>query len=45
MIITEFKEIASQHNRKVGTAARGNLVRAIQQPEENQLCFSCRMYV
>jgi hypothetical protein len=44
MKVTEFKGIASQQNFKVGNAVTSDLVRAIQQAEENQLCFSNSMY-
>ena len=40
MKITEIKEIAKQHNLKVGKATKSELVQAIQQAEGNQLCFS-----
>lgn len=39
MKIDEIKEIARNHNIKVGKAKKSDLVRAIQQAEGNQPCF------
>ena len=39
MKITEIKEIARQHNIKVGKANKSELVRSIQEAEGNQQCF------
>ncbi len=40
MKITEIKEIAKQHNLKVGKGTKGELVRSIQEAEGNQQCFA-----
>jgi len=40
MKINEIKEIAKQHNIKVGKMKKADLVRAIQEAERNELCFS-----
>lgn len=39
MKVNEIKEIARQHNLKVGKATKSELVKAIQQAEGNQRCF------
>jgi hypothetical protein len=39
MKLDEIKEIAKQHNIKVGKMKKAELVRAIQQAEENEVCF------
>jgi hypothetical protein len=39
MKLDEIKEIAKQHNIKVGKMKKADLVRAIQQVEKNDLCF------
>ena len=39
MRLTEIKEIAKQHNVKVGKATKSELVRSIQQAEGNFDCF------
>ena len=39
MKIDEIKEIARQHNIKIGKAKKSDLVRSIQQAEGNQQCF------
>lgn len=39
MNITEIKEIAKQHNLKVGKSTKGELIRSIQQAEGNFPCF------
>lgn len=39
MKITEIKEIARQHDLKIGKATKSQLVRSIQQAEGNQQCF------
>lgn len=44
MKITEFKGSPGQPHFKVDNAARNNLVRAIQQAEENSICFSDNLY-
>ena len=35
----EIKEIAKQHNIKVGKMKKADLVRAIQHAENNHVCF------
>lgn len=40
MKLDEIKEIARQHNLKIGKANKTELVRAIQQAEGNQPCFN-----
>ena len=39
MKLDEIKEIAKQHNIKVGKMKKADLVRAIQQSEGNKVCF------
>jgi hypothetical protein len=39
MKLDEIKEIAKQHNIKVGRMKKAELIRAIQQAEENVVCF------
>jgi hypothetical protein len=39
MKLEEIKEIAKQHNIKVGKLKKADLVRAIQQAENNDVCF------
>jgi hypothetical protein len=39
MKLDEIKEIAKQHNIKVGKMKKAELVRSIQQAEENEVCF------
>jgi hypothetical protein len=39
MKLDEIKEIAKQHNIKVGKQKKADLVRAIQQAEQNDACF------
>lgn len=39
MKIDEIKEIAKQHDIKVGKMKKAELVRAIQQAEGNDTCF------
>ena len=39
MKLDEIKEIAKQHNIKVGKMKKAELVRAIQQAENNDVCF------
>jgi hypothetical protein len=39
MKMNEIKEIAKQHNIKVGKMKMADLVRAIQQAENNDVCF------
>jgi hypothetical protein len=39
MKIDEIKEIARQHNIKVGKMKKAELVRAIQEAEGNETCF------
>jgi hypothetical protein len=39
MKFTEIKEIARQHNLKVGKITKSQLIRSIQQAEGNQQCF------
>jgi hypothetical protein len=39
MKLEEIKEIAKQHNIKVGKMKKAELVRAIQQAENNDVCF------
>jgi hypothetical protein len=38
----EIKEIAKQHNIKVTKMKKNDLVRAIQQAENNEACFECQ---
>lgn len=39
MKLEEIKEIAKQHNIKVGKLKKAELIRAIQQAEGNDVCF------
>lgn len=39
MKLDEIKEIAKLHNIKVGKMKKADLVRAIQQAENNNVCF------
>ncbi len=39
MKIDEIKEIAKKHNIKVGKMKKADLIRAIQEAENNELCF------
>ncbi len=39
MQLKEIKEIAKQHNIKIGNLKKTELVRAIQQTEGNEACF------
>ena len=39
MKLEEIKEIAKQHNIKTGKMKKAELVRAIQQAENNDVCF------
>ena len=39
MKLDEIKELAKQHNIKVGKMKKADLVRAIQQAEGNEVCF------
>ena len=39
MKLDEIKEIAKQHNIKVGKMKKAELLRAIQQAENNDVCF------
>jgi hypothetical protein len=39
MKLEEIKKIAQQHNIKVGKMKKAELVRAIQQAENNDVCF------
>lgn len=39
MKLEEIKEIAKQHNIKVGKLKKAELVRAIQLAEGNEVCF------
>jgi hypothetical protein len=39
MKLDEIKEIAKLHNIKVGKMKKADLVRAIQQSENNEVCF------
>jgi hypothetical protein len=39
MKLEEIKEIAKQHNIKVGKLKKIELVRAIQEAEGNEICF------
>jgi len=43
MKITEIKEIARQHNIRVGKATKSELVRSIQEAEGNQQCFASNL--
>jgi hypothetical protein len=40
MKINDIKQIAKQHNIKVGKATKTELICAIQQAEGNQSCFA-----
>ena len=39
MKVVEIKEIAKKHNINVGKLQKADLVRAIQQAENNEACF------
>ncbi len=39
MKLEEIKEMAKQHNIKVGKLKKADLVRAIQSAENNEVCF------
>jgi len=39
MKLDAIKEIAKQHNLKIGKSNKGELIRAIQQAEGNFTCF------
>ena len=39
MKLDEIKEMAKQHNIKVGKLKKADLVRAIQDAEGNEVCF------
>jgi hypothetical protein len=39
MKLEEIKKIAQQHNIKVGKMKKAELIRAIQQAENNEACF------
>jgi hypothetical protein len=39
MKLDEIKEIAKQHNIKVGKMKKAEIVRAIQEAEANEICF------
>lgn len=39
MKIDEIKNIARQHNIKIGKAKKSDLIRAIQQAEGNEQCY------
>jgi hypothetical protein len=39
MKLEEIKEMAKQHNIKVGKLKKAELVRAIQDAEGNEICF------
>lgn len=39
MKLEEIKEMAKQHNIKVGKSKKADLVRAIQDAEGNEVCF------
>lgn len=39
MKLDEIKEIAKRHNLKVGKMKKAELVRAIQQAENNDICY------
>lgn len=39
MKLEEIKEIAKQHNIKVGKLKKADLIRAIQLAEGNEVCF------
>ncbi|MEI6825206.1 MAG: Rho termination factor N-terminal domain-containing protein [Desulfuromonadales bacterium] len=43
MKLEEIKEIAKQHNIKVGRMKKAELVRAIQEAEKNDVCFETGM--
>ena len=40
MKLEEIKEIARQHEIKVGKLKKAELIRAIQQAEGNEVCFA-----
>jgi hypothetical protein len=39
MKLDEIKEIARQHNIKVAKMKKADLIRGIQQAEQNEICF------
>lgn len=39
MKLDEIRELAKQHNIKVGKMKKAELIRAIQQAENNHVCF------
>jgi hypothetical protein len=43
MKLEEIREIAKQHNIKTGKMKKAELVRAIQQAENNDVCFETGM--
>lgn len=43
MKVDEIREIARKHNIKTGKMNKTDLIRAIQQAEGNQQCFSSNM--
>lgn len=43
MQLKEIKEIAKQHNIKIGNLKKTELIRAIQQAEGNEACFNTGM--
>ena len=43
MKLEEIKEVAKQHNIKVGKMKKAELVRAIQEAENNDVCFETGM--
>ena len=43
MKLEEIKELAKQHDIKVGKMKKAELVRAIQEAEKNDLCFETGM--
>lgn len=42
MTVTEIKEIAKQHNLKVGKGTKCSLIRSIQQAEGHEVCFNTK---
>jgi hypothetical protein len=40
MKLDEIKEIAKQHNIKIGKMKKSELIQAIQQAENNDVCFN-----
>lgn len=43
MKLEAIKEIARQHNIKAGKLKKADLVRAIQEAEQNEVCFETGM--